>query len=222
MTAPQQPAAPQQEAKPVDNKELNFRMLEAKYEKQLAQERAARLEAERKAQEAINKPALHEDEDDDEPYIDHKKLNKTLNKFGQNTQTEIQKAMEVAKQKAKEELKQELWLEQNPDFFETLQHAEKFAQKSPKLAETILRMPEGFERQKLVYQTIKEMGIDKPEQKQSSVQDKIDANRRTPYYQPSGVSSGPYDQMSTGKNYSETEKKAAYEKIMAAKRQLRI
>ena len=49
----------------------------------------------------------------------HKKLNKKLSSFGQNTQTEIQKAMEKAKQAAKEELKQEIWLENNPDFFDS-------------------------------------------------------------------------------------------------------
>ena len=38
--------------------------------------------------------------------------------------------MEQAKFSAKEELRQEMWLENNPDFYDTLKHAEKFAEKS--------------------------------------------------------------------------------------------
>jgi hypothetical protein len=223
MTSPQQTSQaqqPQAEAKPND-KELNFRALEAKYQRQLEQERAARLEAERLAQEAASKKSpTEDDEDDSEPYVDHKRLQKKLNKFGQSTQSEIQKAMEMAKHAAKEELKQEMWLENNPDFYDVLQHAEKFAQKAPKLAETILRMPEGFERQKLVYQNIKELGMHKPEQKPSTIQDKIDANRRSPYYQPSGVGSAPYN---AGQgDFSPAGQKNAYDKLQELKKNLRI
>jgi len=209
----------QQDSKPSD-KELNFRALEAKYQRQIEQERSARIEAERIAQEAISKKNHHdEDEDDSEPYVDQKRLNKTLNRFGQNTQSDIQKAMETAKHAAKEELKQEMWLESNPDFYDVLQHAEKFAQRSPQLAQTILKMPEGFERQKLVYQSIKELGVDKPDQKQSSVQEKVDANKRSPYYQPSGVGSAPYAQVG---DFSAGGQKQAYEKMKQLQNQLRI
>lgn len=211
-----------QVAQPSD-KELNFRALEAKYQRQLEQERAARLEAERIAQEAqAKKQQAHtndDDDDDSEPYIDKKRLNKQLNKFGQNTQSEIQKAMEQAKIAAKEELKQEMWLENNPDFYDVLQHAEKFAQKAPELAKTILRMPEGFERQKLVYQNIKELGVHKPEPKAPSIQEKIDANRRSPYYQPSGVGSSPYQSQG---DFSAGGQKQAYEKMQELKNKLRI
>lgn len=204
----------------VSDKELNFRALEAKYQKELQAERQAREDAERKAQEALLRNQSNQDEDeDDEPYIDKRKLNKTLNKFGQSTQSDIQKAMEFAKEKAKEELKQEMWIDNNPDFYDVLQHAEKFAQKAPDLAKTILKMPEGFERQKLVYQNIKYMGLDKPEVKQSSVQDKIDANRRGPYYQPTGVGSSPY---SASADFSDSGKKQAYEKMQQMKSKLRL
>lgn len=206
-----------QEQKPTD-KELNFRRLEAKYQQELASERAKREEMEKRLQETAKQPEP-EDDHDSEPYVDHKKLNKTLNKFGQNTQSEIQKAMQQAKEAAKEELKQELFLENNPDFYQVLEHAEKFAQKSPKLAENILRMPEGFERQKLVYHTIKEMGIDKPESKQPSVQDKIDANRRTPFYQPTGVGTAPYQSVG---DFSASGQKQAYDKMKELQARLRL
>ena len=199
------------------DKELNFRALQAKYEKQLSQEREARIQAERLAEERMKNQ--NDDDESDEPYVGHKKLDKKLARFNQSTQSDIQRAMESAKVAAKEELKQEMWLENNPDFYDVLQHAEKFAQKAPKLAETILKMPEGFERQKLVYQNIKELGIDKPDQKQPSIQDKIDANRRSPYYQPSGVGT---DQYSSQGDFSPTGQKQAYDKLQELKRNLRI
>lgn len=205
------------ENKPSD-KELNFRALETRYQKQLEQERAEREKLQKELEMRQNVSNQEEDEDK-EPYVDHKKLNKTLNKFGQNTQSEIQKAMEIAKQKAKEELKQELWLESNPDFYEVLQHAEKFAQKAPKLAETILRMPEGFERQKLVYENIKELGINKPAAKEPTVQEKIDANRKSPYYQPSGIGTPPY---AGGGDFSPQGQKTAYDQMQALKARLKI
>ena len=216
MTAPNNQAIPQ-ETKPND-KELNFRALEAK----LAQERAARLELEKEMQKMTfekNKGISNEEDDDSEPYVDHKKLDKKLSKFGQSTQSEIQKAMESAKQAAKEELKQEMWLDNNPDFYDVLSHAEKFAQKSPELAKSILRMPEGFERQKLVYQNIKEMGLHKPEAKQPSIQDKVDANKRSPFYRPSGVGTAPY---ASAGDFSAAGQKNAYDKMQQLKKSLRI
>ena len=90
---------------------------------------------------------------------------------------------------------------------------------NPELAESILEMPEGFERQKLVYKNIKALGLHKPAEKQASIQDKIDANRRSPYYQPTGVSAGPY--AGTG-DFSKSGQKNAYDKMQQLKAQLRI
>jgi hypothetical protein len=219
MTTPV-PQGTEQSQEKVDNKELNFRRQQQMYERQIEQERAARIEAENKYKEAqarLTKPA--DDDDDTEPYIDKKRLKNSLNQFGQETKTDIQKAMEVAKHQAKEELKQELWLEQHPDFAEVLTHAEKFAQKAPKLADSILRMPEGFERQKLVYENIKQLGINLPEQKQSTVQDKIDANKRSPYYHPSGIGTPP---PSMGGDFSRVGQKNAYDKMQELKNKLRL
>ena len=207
-----------QETKNTD-KEFNFRAAEAKWQK----EREARVEAERRAaeaerllQEAAQKKAvIEEDEESSEPYVDQKLLNKKLNKFGQSTQSEIQKAMAVAKESAKEELKKEMWLESHGDFYDVMQnYTEKFAQKAPKLAETILRMPDGFERQKLVYHNIKELGLDKPEQKAPSIQDKIDANKKSPYYQPSNVAGAPYQMAG---DFSQTGQKNAYDQMQKLK-----
>jgi hypothetical protein len=216
MTVPES-VAHVQENKPSD-KELNFRQLEAKYERQLAQERAARQEAERIVQER-SQQHNQDDDDDSEPYVDHKKLNKKLAKFDEQnrrqTQTDVQQAVQIA---LKEERKQN-WIKQNPDFYEVLQHAEKFAQRDPELAETILEMPEGFERQKLVYKNIKALGIHKPEVKQPSIQEKVDQNRRSPYYQPTGVGSAPYNSQS---DFSPSGQKNAYDKMQELKNKLRI
>lgn len=218
MTENQAPV--QAETPQISDKELNFRKLEAKYQQEVAMERARREELERRVQEMSQPKQIEEvDEPDDEPYVDHKKLEKKLNKFGKNTQSEIKNAMQQAKELAKEELKQELFLENHSDFHQVLEKAEIFAEKYPKLAENILRMPAGFERQKLVYQTIKDFGLDKPEQKQQSIQEKVDANRRAPYYQPSGVGMSPYH---SSANFSPDGQKQAYDKMKELQSRLRL
>jgi|SRR6188508_116290 len=216
MTVPSQENQAQETQ--VSNKEFNFRALEQKYQQQLAAERA---EKERLFQELHQRkqPEPQEEDEDSEPYVDHKKLRKEQAKFGQQikqeTQTEIQKAVKTA---LNEERKQN-WMKNNPDFYDVMQHAEKFAQMDPELAESILEMPEGFERQKLVYKNIKALGMHKPQSKEPSIQEKIDANRRSPYYQPSGVGAAPYAQVG---DYSSGGQKQAYEKMMQLKNQLRL
>lgn len=202
----------------VSDKELNFRQLESKFQKQLDQERQARMEAERKMQEFSKKNTIEED-DDDEPYVDHKRLNKTLSSFEKKIEEKIDQKSEEKARSMIEQNKRDFWLKQNPDFYDVLQHAEKFAQRDPDLAETILEMPEGFERQKLVYKSIKALGLHKPEEKQPSIQEKIDANRRSPYYQPSGVGTAPYASMG---DFSAQGKKQAYDKMKELQARLRI
>jgi len=205
------------ENKPSD-KELNFRAIEAK----LQQERSARQEIEKENQmlrQQAQNNASRDDEDDNEPYVDNKKLDKKLNKFGQTTQSDIQKGMEIAKQAAKEEIRQEMWLENNPDFYEVLNQADKLLERAPQLAASILKMPDNFERQKLVYQNIKALDVHKAKQAESSIQQKIDANRKSPYYQPSGTGTAPYSQSA---DFSEQGQKQAYAKLQELKKNLRI
>jgi hypothetical protein len=220
MTVPE--SVPQSQEK-TNDKELNFRHLEAKYQRELEKERSARMELERRAEEALRQvqsSTSQDDEDDNsEPYVDHKKLNKKLSQHNQNTKSEIEKAMEMAKKSAKDELKQEMWLEQNPDFREVLGHASALIERNPTLAKSILNMPDNFERQQLVYQTIKDFGYHKPPEAKTSIQEKVDANKRSPYYQPSGMSSAPYANVS---DFSDAGKKQAYEKMQQLKKNLRI
>lgn len=209
-----------QEQKPND-KELNFRALENKYQKKLDMERAARIEAERVAQEALSRKSSEtEDDSDSEPYVDHKKLEKTLNKFGANQKQEIQSDIQRAINTAIAEDRKQNWINQNPDFYDVIQqNADKLYQHDKELAETILTMPDTFERQKLVYKNIKALGLHKAPSKEPSIQEKIDANRRSPYYQPSSVGTAPYAQVG---DYSKTGQKNAYEKMQELKNKLRL
>ena len=217
MTSPQVDQAQQQQS----DKELNFRRQEQMFMRQLAAEKARADELERRYEES-RKPIQQAPEDDDdtsEPYVDHKRLQKKLNAQGQQIKQETHTTMQQAIQKALAEERKERWIKDNPDFYTTLQLADKFHEKHKNLAETILQMPEGFERQKLVYQNIKELGLDKPEVAPPSIQQKIDANRRGPFYQPSGVGTSPY---SSQGDFSAGGQKQAYDKMQELKARLRI
>lgn len=208
-----------------NDKEINFRMQEKamreKYEKELSQERAARLESERKIQELMKKNISQDDDDDhnEEPYVDDKRLNKKLAKFGEKTKQQTQTDIQEAVQKALHEERKNNWIRQNSDFYEVMQQAEKLYLKDPELADTILEMPDGFERQKLVYKNIKALGLHKPEEKKPNIQDKIDANRRSPFYQPSGVGAAPY---ASEANFSPSGQKESYNKMQELKNRLRL
>jgi len=206
-----------QDSRPND-KELNFRALEAKYRRELEQERSAREQAERKAQELSTRNVPEVDDSDDEPYVNDKKLNRKLSDFEKRMEERIEKKAEEKAYSMMQQDKQHSWLKNNSDFYDVMQHAEKFAQRDPELAETILQMPEGFERQKLVYKTIKSMGLHQPEVKQPTIQDKIDANKRSPYYQPTGVGAAPY--ASQG-NFTPSGQKEAYAKMKELQNRLR-
>ena len=203
-----------------NDKEYNFRQIEAR----LQQERQARLQAEEalrqaQAQASTNNNRSEEDDVDDEPYVGHKKLDKKFANFEKKMSGEIDRRAEEKARGMIQNEKKESWLRSNPDFYEVLGHAEKFAERDPELAETILQMPEGFERQKLVYRNIKSMGLDKPAQKQPSIQEKIDSNKRSPYYQPSGVSAPGYE---VSGDFSAVGQKNAYQKMQELKNKLRI
>lgn len=207
-----------QENKPSD-KEFNFRAIEAK----LREERSARMEAEKKAEDALRlvqesqKYRNNEEEEyDNEPYVDHKKLDKKLYSFEKRLEEKIEKKAEEKALYLMQKKEEEEWISKNSDFDEVLteENLTKFVAKAPALADSIKRMPNGVEKQKLVYNAIKTMGIDKPE-KQSSVQDKIDSNRRSPYYQPSGVANAPY---AMAGDFTPSGQKNAYNKLQELKK----
>ncbi len=222
MTTPDQaPDAVQAyEQKQQQDKEYNFAMLN----KKLQAETQARIEAERRAEEALKasqaRQTLDDDDDGDEPYVDHKRLNKKLSSFEKSMEQKIEQKAELIARAMVEKQKHESWLKANPDFKEVLEkYADKFAAADPDLADSILEMPDNFERQKLVYKNIKALGLHKPPVHQQSIQDKIDANRRSPYYQPSGVGTAPYSGQG---DFSQAGQKNAYDKMKELQSKLRL
>ena len=213
----------QNQEQKASDKEINF----ARVRKQLEEERAARMAVEERAKELerlFHEKQKHDvdDEGSDEPYVDHRRLEKRIAKFEQKSKQETQQEIKNAVDRALSEERKNQWLKANSDFYEIMGHAQTFADRDPELAETILQMPDNFERQKLVYKNIKALNLHKKEDPKSNVQDKIDQNRRSPYYQPSGIGTAPYAGFSIGKEVSEVEGQAAYKKLQELKSRLRI
>ena len=214
-----QPAAPA----PSD-KEINFRKQEEMFNRKLDQEKNARLQAEERLarlEKLAKQPSVAADEDDisDEPYVDHRRLKKEIGRAVQQTVNETDSRIQQAVQGALAQERQNQWLKNNPDFYEVMNHAQAFADRDPELAETILSMPEGFDRQKLVYKNIKALGIHKKEEPKSNIQDKIEQNKRSPYYQPSGVGTAPYAGAS---DFSRSGQENAYNKMKELQKRLGV
>lgn len=218
MTTPEG-QTPVQET-PKNDKEYNFAQIRA----QLERERSARIEAEERAaaiERSAKERAASSEDDDAEPYVDHKNLQKKLASFEKNLEQKFDQKVEQKARMMIDEERRTQYLRENKDFNQVMSadNVQKFADRNPALAESILSMPEGFERQKLVYATIKAMKIDQPEQKPPSIQETVDRNKKSPYYQPSGMGSAPYQ--SAG-DFSEAGQKNAYEKLKELKRNLRL
>lgn len=206
------------------DKELNFRKQEEMFNRKLEQERHARQQAEERlsqlekvVQSKSSQSNDDYDEPSDEPYVDHRRLQKSQAKMERKIVSETDSRIQNAVQAALSSERQNQWLKNNPDFYEVMNHAQAFADKDPELAETILAMPEGFERQKLVYKNIKALGIHKKDEPKPTIQDKIDQNRRTPYYQPSGVGTAPY---ANAADFSKSGQSAAYKKMKELQKRL--
>jgi len=205
---------PVQEQKPND-KEINFRAFEAKKNKELEEERAEKLRLQKELEELRQRGSPKDEDDDAIPYIDQKRLNRELNQFGKKAREENKSDIQQAVDKALYEERKQAWLDNNPDFFEVMEkNTQRFMEKAPEVAKTILSMPDNFERAKLVFHSIKTMGIDKPEQKTPSIQEKIDANRRSPFYQPPSMGTAPY---AAAGDFSESGMKNAYDQMQKLK-----
>lgn len=208
MSVDQNAQAPTQDAP--KTQEINHAKLRQGYE----QERAARLAAEERiAQlEAASQKPKYDNDDDSEPYVDSKKLDRRFNQYDQDIDKKIEKKAESIARTMIENERQQSFLKANPDFESILspELLQKFIDKHPDMAEPMLEMPDNFARKKLVYQNIKALGLHKPAVPEVSIQQKIDANRRSPYYQPSGGNAPPYESQG---DFSPTGQKAAYAKM---------
>lgn len=197
--------------------QLNFARLRQEKERfaQLAeQEKQARLQLEERLRQFEQSKSRQEDPDDDEedsePYVDRKKLNKVLSKWEQKFD---QKVEEKVAKRLEDERKKDYLIRlksEYKDFDEVLnaETAEKFSQDHPGLAKNILDLPDEYQRTKMAYETMKSLGVHKkPEAK--PIQDKINENQRQLYFRPSTVS-GPG---TNSVDFSVQGQKAAFDKM---------
>ncbi len=197
--------------------EYNFAQMRKNLEneqkaRQAAEERLAQLEQEKQQKFKASLPYKDDDDDDAEPYVDHKKLNKKFAQFEESFEKKVDARAEQKARSMIEQERQASFLKQNPDFNQVLspEMLQKFVEKHPDIAEPMLDMPDNFSRQKLLYQNIKALGLNKPTPTGPTIQETIDKNRKSPYYQPSGGNTPPY--ASQG-DFSPGGQKNAYQKM---------
>lgn len=210
---------PPESAEKNNDKEYNF----AQLRKQLESERAEKekMVSEIEAIKAkLNAPKPEEEDDYEDPYVDPKYLKKQLTRFEERMQSKFSQEAEKKARELMEKDREDAFLKNTPDFPTTLtpDNIKLFAEKYPDIAEPLSQMPDSFARQKLLYQNIKALKIGQKEE-QPSIQQTIDAKRRSPYYQPSGVPNAPY---SAQGDFSPTGQKSAYEKMQEMKSKLRL
>lgn len=212
----------QQEQPKIDNKELNFDRLR----KQLEQEKQLRLQAEERAKQLEAQkqvpPQADDPEDEyDEPYVDTKRLNKKLTQFGQKVNQSTAELVQNEVQKALNAERESNFLKSNPDFNDVLkeEHILKLAEKHPEVAESLTKLPKGFEQQKAVYHQIKALNLHKKEEPKSSIQDTVNKNQRNPYYFQPTTGTPPYAAQG---DFSDSGKKSAYDKMKEMQKRLRI
>ena len=227
MTAPttQETQTAPTDAQPKTNtEEINAgklrRQLAAEREKnQKNEERIAALE---KIAMAASKSTVYQEDDaddSDEPYIDQKTFKKKISREKESIKKEIREEVRAEMRQTLEEEKAREYIKQNKDFESMMSQEvlQKFVDTHPKIAEAILKMPDGFDRQRLVYENIKALKVtEKPPE--SSVQKKIDDNRRSVFYTPPSGATPPY--APTG-DYSPAGQKAAFAKLQEMKSRLR-
>lgn len=182
----------------------------------LEEERASRQRLEQELiqlrETSQRRPA--EDSEDSEPYIDDKRLKRELSRFSEDFDRKLDKRVEERASLMIEKERQHSFLKNNADFDDIMGNEavlQKLVDRHPEIAEPLLEMPDNFARKKLVYQNIKALGLHKADSPKQSIQDKIDANRRSPYYQPSsGGSTPPYGYQG---DFSKGGQKNAYTKM---------
>lgn len=206
----------QQKPQTDNSAEINFAKLRKKLEAEIQEKEALKLKTvqlEKEREELLRgRNVASEDDDDDEPYIDKRKLKKELSRHGE----EFEKRVEKKVQEALEEERRATYLKENNDFNDILSEdgLKGFVESHPNLANAILRMPDGFERQKLVYENIKALKKLKETSSKPSIQDTIEANRRSPYYKGPTSATPPFG--------GQIDPKAAYNKMQELKSRLRL
>lgn len=209
------------------DKEYNFARLRqekeraiATAEQAIAEKRLLEAEVEkiRGQQHKMRVPEMdEEDEVDDEPYINRKGLKKVLSRFDQNMESKIdERAQAIARRILDEERQKNFVFQLKSEYRDfgdvvTAETLEKLDKTNPRMAAIIDRMPDGYEKGQMVYETIKTMGLNK--KPEASVKEKVEQNMRNPYYHPSTAGQGA----TAMGDFSDAGKKAAFDKVQALK-----
>lgn len=196
MTLPNPEMENQTPAQPVQTRDTSSETNLRKLAKALETERESnqKMQQELTQLREASQRSRDQDSDDGEPYVDQKRLSKELNRFAEDWDKKFDRKVEEKASMMIERERQQAFLKNNPDFNQIMNDEavlNKLAERHPDIVEPLLQMPDNFARQKLVYQNIKALGVHKPDAPKTSIQDKVDANRRSPYYQPSSASSTP-------------------------------
>lgn len=193
----------------------------AKQENLQLKQRLAQLEDNMK--KAIPKK---DEEDSDEPYVDHNKLRREMGKFAETMDSTIdKKASEKARAMIEEEKKND-YLQRNKDFYEVLREDEikKFVDEHPNLAAPLSKLPDTFERQQLVYEAIKTLKDVKPAQStptqpKSILAQAFESRKASMAYTPGGSSGGPFQSMG---DFSPGGQKQAYERFKSLQKSVSL
>lgn len=172
-------------------------------------------------------PTQDDSEDDNEPYIDKKRLAKEMGNLKSSLAVEIdQKAEEKARTLMAEERKKDFF-KNNKDFHEIMQQEEiqKFISEQPGLAEDLETLPDNFERQKVVYRMIKTLKDLKttqpvaPSQPKSPLAAAFESRKASMAYQPGGSSGGPFQSMG---DFSQGGMKNAYDRFKSLQKTVHL
>lgn len=201
---------PEGEQKPESgSKEYNF----AQIRQQLAEERAARMQAEEEAKLyrlRMEEAALKEEEaSNDEPYIDRKALERRLEKERKSLDARLKKAEEELEKSrtGQKQLEFNSFLKENSDFHAlvTPDKVNQFAEKNQRIASSIMLIQDPIERQMTLYEAMKN-----DHRRESSAQEMINKNQRHPgLYSPTGGNL-PFG---SGGQFTDADKKNAYQKM---------
>lgn len=219
-------AATEQTQSAQSNAELNFSRLrkQLETERQQNEELRSRLEQLERVQLVANErlsAPVDEEEESEDPYVDHKALKKKFSRWEQSLEQKIdQKAAQKAAELMERE-KETQYIRSNPDFYDTMtpEKIDEFAKKHPAIVDRLMQMPANFHRQALLFEQMKVLNNIKKEEAKPSIQETIDRNRRTPYYHPSSVGTAPYG--NTG-DFSAGGQKSAYQKMQELKARIKF
>lgn len=223
----QEAASPEQKvSESPSDKELNFRRLEAAREA----DRDARVRAELENQmlkreieeiKVLLQPKEKDPLDEVEDYVDPARLKAKLSI--ERTALE-RKAKEIAKNTYQEIKKEEEEKEKKnyiarlkrdyPDYESVMNESTLMTleQIDPIFLETVLSIPDDYERRAKTYKKIK--SLPKPEEK-VSIQDKVAENQQNPYYMPSGSGNPSAVEFDIR---SKSARESAYAKLKAAQK----